>query len=125
MPTYELILKREYNQFANAWDECETLLYSNARHYNEKQQKTLRVRIGCEFGIFQIREMNDEMTICVEDDERNEIHDMVATPVEELPHANNKLYLQHTHLFIELNVSTKIIPLENELIPKHDTIDNN
>ena len=82
--------------------------------------------------------MNDEMTSCVEDDERYAIHDIVATPVEELPHANNKLYLQHTHLFIELNVSTKVIAvytiepmkeltlsLENELIPKHDTIDNN
>jgi hypothetical protein len=55
MPSYEIIIKRNYQEFYTVWNECITLLYRNARHYMEQQQKPLKVRVGVEFTICKVK----------------------------------------------------------------------
>jgi hypothetical protein len=55
MPSYEIIIKRKYQEFYKVWNECITLLYRHARHYMEQQQKPLKVRVGVEFTIFKVK----------------------------------------------------------------------
>ena len=78
MPSYEVILKRDYQHFYKAWDECKQPLYINSRYYIEQQQKPLRVRIGCEFTIYKIKAIHDDMTIFLYDDEGDDISAIVG-----------------------------------------------
>ena len=64
----------------------------NVKHY-------YIVMLGCVFVTFQVQELHDEMTMCVEDDEGYEIHAIVATPVEELPHANNIIFTTYPSIY--------------------------
>jgi hypothetical protein len=46
MPSYEIIISHNYNDFSKVWNECKRLLYINSRVYMEKQQKTVKLRLG-------------------------------------------------------------------------------
>jgi hypothetical protein len=53
MPSYEIIINRNHNEFSKVWNECKRPLYRNSRAYMEKQQKPVKLRIGIEFTIFK------------------------------------------------------------------------
>jgi hypothetical protein len=38
MPSYEIIINRNYTDFSKVWNECKRLLYRNSRAYMEKHQ---------------------------------------------------------------------------------------
>jgi hypothetical protein len=59
MPSYEIIIKHNYTEFNDVWNESKKLLYRNARAYMEQQQKPLKVRIGVEFTIWRQKPLED------------------------------------------------------------------
>ena len=66
----------------------------------EQRQKPLKVRIGCEFTILKILEMHDNMTICLDGSQGNEIDEIVGRPYEEQIIGNNQAFASYTHIFI-------------------------
>jgi hypothetical protein len=38
MPSYEIIIKRDHQEFDKVWNECKRLLYRNARLYMENNR---------------------------------------------------------------------------------------
>ena len=60
MPSYEIILKRKYDNVYLVWKDSSRLLYRHSRHYIEHHQKPLNLRIGCELTTFKRKITNDE-----------------------------------------------------------------
>ena len=74
MPSYEVIIKRDTLYFDIAWNACKQPLYKYAKNYMEKQQKPLKLRVGCEFTIIKVKELREDMNIFLEDDKKCFIH---------------------------------------------------
>jgi hypothetical protein len=70
MPSYEIIIKRNYTEFDKVWDECKRLLYKHSRDCMEKLQKTIKLRLGVDFAIFKLKPYNpDDIDFLNDDDE--------------------------------------------------------
>ena len=75
MPSYEIIINRDYNDFTKVWNECIRPLYRHSRDYMEQQQKPLKVRIGVKFTAFRpktILELDEYIHFLNDEEEEEE-----------------------------------------------------
>ena len=83
MPSYEVILKRKYMQFYDVWNIGKQLVYSNARQYG-KQQKPVKLRIGCEFTSSKLGILRGKYIVVLTDDNDgilDEVVDKAFNPI--------------------------------------------
>ena len=73
----------------------------------EKRQKPLKIRVGCEFTIFKVKEGDDYMTNFLTTSFYEETNEIVGTPKTAVLEDEDRAYQGYTHIFIDLNVSTK------------------
>ena len=109
MPSYEIIIKRNYVEFYKVWDEYKQPLFRYATKYMEKRQKPLKIRVGCEFAIFKVRESydNDMTDFLTTDYYEDKIDEIVGTPTTAILEDEDRACQGYKHIFIDLNVSTK------------------
>ena len=53
MPSYEIIINRNYNEFSDVWNECKIPLYRHSRTYMEQHQRPLKIKVGDEFTAYR------------------------------------------------------------------------
>jgi hypothetical protein len=132
MPSYEIILKYNYNEFSIVWDKCKKLVYRNSRAYMDKQQKPIKLRLGIKFTIFKPKPLDEgSMDMSFLNDDEDIDNDIYK--IESAKHKYIKdykmAYKYSYNIHKDLNVSTKkisvytsdtmkeiILSLENELI---------
>jgi hypothetical protein len=113
MPSYEIIIKNNYFEFEDVWNESYRLLYRNARAYMEQHQKPLKVRIGVDFTIYKPIPLEDGgMSMDFLNDDEDEVK--YKNKIEEIKYKfikNYKMEFQKpkNHIYVDLNVSTKNI----------------
>jgi hypothetical protein len=144
MPSYEIIINRNYNDFSKVWNECKRLLYINSRVYMEKQQKPVKLRIGVEFTIVKHKRA-DEIDIdflneegYYDEDDEEHAPKKEKTINSDIIYGIDMLYKNETnYIYLKLNASTTnisvytpetmkeiVLSLETELIKKMEDVMN-
>ena len=115
MPSYEIILKRKYDNVYLVWKDSSRLLYRHSRHYIEHHQKPLNLRIGCELTVFKRKITNDEAVEFVNDDS----DDDEGIMMEELYYTSIVSSSFYTHyLYVKINTSSNTLVVHTHEVMK-------
>ena len=59
MPSYEVRIRRHYQDYDLAWEACYRQLYRNAIIYMEHSGKQILIRLACQFTIYKLKPVNE------------------------------------------------------------------
>ena len=121
MPSYEIIINRDYNDFTKVWNECKRPLYRHSRDYMEQQQKPLKVRIGVNFTFYRpktILELDEHINFLNDEEIEKFLKDIKSEPGFNYHIARNS-YNRETRTIDEMG-DWNILSYEPKIFLKND-----